>query len=423
MFTGLIEEVGDVVIVRAHERGTELQIAAPVIAKQVSRGESIAVNGCCLTLTSRSRDRLSFDLLEETTARTNLQALRQDSPVNLERALRADGRLGGHFVQGHVDCVTPIIAFDVKGVDFRLEVELPQDFAQYVTCKGSIAINGISLTIAEVLPRSFAVWIIPYTKLHTNLDRGAIGDLVNLEFDIRERRRENDRPGRSTEMMVRRSPRHRPQIVGVIAPMPILEHALRMRTPPDLFELRLDRLAGMADRGESLLPKLRAPPVITARHPREGGAGQLRLQQRRDLLARFFNHAEYIDVELRSARALRPLLRLAQNKNVRRIISFHLFQRDTECANFGDQSTRGEIAWRKYFQSRHAHRHTGGNRTFARVHDKQSFGSCTSRHGNRNTRGDFTCPVGPRRLSAYLRIGRFFQRHQRTTVFENNSAR
>ena len=144
---------------------------------------------------------------------------------------------------------------------------------------------------------------------HTNLDRGAIGDLVNLEFDILAKyRRENDRLGRSTEIMVRRSTRHRPQIVGVIASRADLEHALRMRTPPDLFELRLDRLAGMADRVESLLPKLRAPLVITARHPHEGGAGQLRLQQRRDLLARFLNHAEYIDVELRSARALRPLL-------------------------------------------------------------------------------------------------------------------
>ena len=110
--------------------------------------------------------------------------MRQNSPINLERALRADGRLGGHFVQGHVDCVAPVTAFDVQGVDFRLEVELPRLFARYVVCKGSIAINGISLTIAEVLPRSFAVWIIPYTKLHTNLDRATIGDLVNLEFDI-----------------------------------------------------------------------------------------------------------------------------------------------------------------------------------------------------------------------------------------------
>jgi riboflavin synthase len=183
MFTGLIEEVGTVAALRARDHGTELQVAAPRTAKRVSRGESIAVNGCCLTLKSRRSARLTFDLLEETIARTNLNGLRQNSPVNLERALRADGRLGGHFVQGHVDCVASIIAFDKKGADFRLEVELSREFAPYIASKGSIAVNGISLTVAEVLPRSFAVWIIPYTRHHTNLDRVTTGDLVNLEFD------------------------------------------------------------------------------------------------------------------------------------------------------------------------------------------------------------------------------------------------
>jgi riboflavin synthase len=98
--------------------------------------------------------------------------------------LAAEGRLGGHFVQGHIDCVSPIVAFDKKGADFRLEVELPVEFAQYVARKGSIALNGISLTVAEVLPKSFVVWIIPHTKRHTNLDRARAGDLVNVEFDI-----------------------------------------------------------------------------------------------------------------------------------------------------------------------------------------------------------------------------------------------
>ena len=184
MFTGLIEEVGTVRAVRACDHATELQIAAPGTAKHVSPGESIAVNGCCLTLTSCRSDCLSFDLLEETIARTNLNDLRRNNPVNLERALRADGRVGGHFVQGHVDCVFPIVTFDKKGTDFRLEVELPQKLAHYVASKGSIAINGISLTIAEVLPNSFVTWIIPYTKHHTNLEGAKTGDLVNLEFDI-----------------------------------------------------------------------------------------------------------------------------------------------------------------------------------------------------------------------------------------------
>ena len=184
MFTGLIEEVGRVVATRASDHGTKLEIAAPRTAREARTGESIAVNGCCLTLTSRRGDWLSFDLLEETIARTNLKKLRQNSRLNLERALRADGRLGGHFVQGHVDCVSRIIALDRKDADVRLEVKLPERFAHYVASKGSIALDGISLTVAEVLPKSFVVWIIPYTKHHTSLDRAKTGDLVNVEFDI-----------------------------------------------------------------------------------------------------------------------------------------------------------------------------------------------------------------------------------------------
>jgi riboflavin synthase len=184
MFTGLIQEVGKVVGADANDHGTRLQIAASRTAAEAKTGESIALNGCCLTLASRRGDRLSFDLLQETIDRTNLKNLRQNSRVNLERALRADGRLGGHFVQGHIDCVSLIIGFDRKGADFRLEVELPETFARYVASKGSIAVNGISLTVAEVLPKSFVAWIIPYTKGYTNLDRAKTGDLVNLEFDV-----------------------------------------------------------------------------------------------------------------------------------------------------------------------------------------------------------------------------------------------
>ena len=127
-------------------------------------------------------------------------------------------------------------------------------------------------------------------------------------------------------MMAGHSTKRRPRVVGVIASGADLERAVRMRRPPDLFELRLDRLAGMADEVENVSPKLRAPLIITARHPHEGGARKLRLRHRRDLLARFLNHAVYIDVELRSAPALRSLLKLAENKNVRRIISLHNFK-------------------------------------------------------------------------------------------------
>jgi riboflavin synthase len=184
MFTGLVEEVGTVLWIRATERGTQLQIAASRVAEEIRKGDSVAVNGCCLTLTARRGDQLTFDLLEETLDRTNLRTLRRDSPVNLERALAADGRVGGHFVQGHIDCAARVLAFEESGADHRLEIELPGDFAHYVTYKGSVAVNGISLTIAEVLPESFAMWIIPHTRRNTNLKGVAAGDSLNIEFDL-----------------------------------------------------------------------------------------------------------------------------------------------------------------------------------------------------------------------------------------------
>lgn len=184
MFTGLIEEVGSVLQVSATGRDTQLQIVAPRVAEKIQIGASIAVNGCCLTVAAHRGDQLSFDLLEETLDCTNLRTLRRESRVNLERALAADGRLGGHFVQGHVDCAARIVALEENGTDHRLEVELPAEFAHYVAYKGSIAVNGISLTIAEVSEASFAVWIIPHTRSHTNLDTARSDDLVNLEFDL-----------------------------------------------------------------------------------------------------------------------------------------------------------------------------------------------------------------------------------------------
>jgi 3-dehydroquinate dehydratase I len=127
-------------------------------------------------------------------------------------------------------------------------------------------------------------------------------------------------------MTAPRSTKRRPRIVGVIASRDDLEQALRMHRPPDLFEVRLDRLTGVVDRLENTLAKLHRPLIITARHPNEGGSGKLSLRQRRDLLTRFLDHADYLDVELRSARALRALLAIAEKKNVGRIISFHNFK-------------------------------------------------------------------------------------------------
>ncbi len=184
MFSGIIEEVGRVCWIRATERGTQLRIAAPKISEDISRGESVAVNGCCLTIAGRTEDQLTFDLLQETLDRTNLRQLRRDSPVNLERALLATARLGGHFVQGHVDCAARVLGFEQKDADYRLEIELPSEFARYIIQKGSIAVNGISLTVGEVSPQSFTVWLIPHTKHHTNLDKIEVGDWLNLEFDL-----------------------------------------------------------------------------------------------------------------------------------------------------------------------------------------------------------------------------------------------
>ncbi len=166
------------------DRGTQLQVAAPKLSAEIRTGDSVAVNGCCLTVSARRDEQLTFDLLQETLDRTNLKQLRRDSLVNLEHALVAGAPMGGHFVQGHIDCSCKVISFERAGADHRLEVDLPPDFAHYAAYKGSVAINGISLTIAELLTKSFAVFIIPHTKRHTNIDVLQAGDLVNIEFDI-----------------------------------------------------------------------------------------------------------------------------------------------------------------------------------------------------------------------------------------------
>jgi len=183
MFTGLVEETGTLEALRRTQEATRLVMRAGSLVAQCREGERIAVNGCCLTVAAAVDGRLEFDLLEETLRRTNLGGLEPGALVNLERALRADGRLGGHFVQGHVDCVAGVRGWEAVGLDYRLEVELPEEFAQYVVEKGSIAVDGISLTVGELREESFVVWIIPHTRERTNLGSGA-GGFVNLEFDM-----------------------------------------------------------------------------------------------------------------------------------------------------------------------------------------------------------------------------------------------
>jgi riboflavin synthase len=180
MFTGLVEATGQVVSLAPRGEGARLTLRVP-FATEVRAGESIAVNGCCLTATDLTADTIGFDLLNETLQRTNLCT---SSVVNLERALAANARLGGHFVQGHIDDTAEVIAFAQHGADWRLEIALAEKARGYVVAKGSIAIDGISLTVAEVGATSFACWIIPHTREVTNLRERRTGERVNLEYDL-----------------------------------------------------------------------------------------------------------------------------------------------------------------------------------------------------------------------------------------------
>jgi len=184
MFTGLVEEMGACQWLRRTSESTQLTVLAPQIEKRIRTGDSIAINGCCLTVTAHSKGQISFDLLDETLKCTNLKNLRPGAGVNLERALAADGRLGGHFVQGHVDTTALLRAATPRASDLRLDFEMPPDFARYIAHKGSVAINGVSLTVAEVGGDSFTIWIIPHTRKVTNLGQLAAGDEINLECDI-----------------------------------------------------------------------------------------------------------------------------------------------------------------------------------------------------------------------------------------------
>ncbi len=184
MFTGIVEATGKVEALNKNELGGfGLEIAAP-FSQELAPGASLAVNGCCLTVTEIVQSRLQFDVLGETLRRTNLGDLRPGDLVNLERPMAADGRFDGHLVQGHIDTTAAVLTLEEKGSDRRIEIELPSSFQQYVVFKGSVAIDGISLTIAELHPSSFVLWIIPHTWEITNLHRLAPGALVNLEFDL-----------------------------------------------------------------------------------------------------------------------------------------------------------------------------------------------------------------------------------------------
>jgi len=184
MFTGLIEDVGKVNRWQSHAGSGELTFETDIPLREISRGESIAVNGCCLTVVKKARGRLTVDVSPETLKRTNLGQVRPGDMVNLERSLRLSGRLGGHLVTGHVDAVGRVARIEQNGEFTFFRFGVPVTIGRLVVPKGSIAIDGISLTVNECGVRFVSVGIIRFTLQHTNLQSRGVGDRVNLESDI-----------------------------------------------------------------------------------------------------------------------------------------------------------------------------------------------------------------------------------------------
>ncbi len=183
MFTGLVESLGKVISLENHGEQAWLSLLIP-FAAELQLGDSVAVNGCCLTVAELNDSSVRFDVLAQTLRVTSMGKLTSGSVVNLERALRVGDRLGGHFVQGHVDAVGEILSLSASGQDHVLEVSLPSEIERLCVAKGSISIDGISLTIADLKKESAVFWITPHTFSHTNLCSAKVGDTMNLEADM-----------------------------------------------------------------------------------------------------------------------------------------------------------------------------------------------------------------------------------------------
>lgn len=184
MFTGIVECVGRVESIETRRDGARLVVAAPEIASEVKLGDSVAVNGCCLTVTAFGEGRLSFDAVRETLDKTSLGDLKPECRINLERALRADARLDGHVVQGHVDGCGRVRALDRQGSDVRFAIACGEEVTRYLVPKGSVTIDGVSLTVVGLCDSGFDVALIPHTLAHTNFEDREPGDRVNLEADV-----------------------------------------------------------------------------------------------------------------------------------------------------------------------------------------------------------------------------------------------
>ena len=184
MFTGIIETVGRVAAIDSQSEKTRLAIDAPAVTDGLPIGASVAVNGACLTVVAVTDGQIVFEAVRETLDRSSLGDLRTGSRVNLERAMRADGRLDGHIVQGHVDGTGRVRAIERQGDDVRFAVDCAPEFAALLVPKGSIAIDGVSLTLVQVDDARFDVALIPHTLVATNLADRKPGDRVNLEADV-----------------------------------------------------------------------------------------------------------------------------------------------------------------------------------------------------------------------------------------------
>ena len=184
MFTGIIEEIGKVVSFKKSAHGADLKISAKTVLEDVKLGESIAVNGVCETVVAFDNTTFEVNVSAETLRVSNLSDLKQGDFVNLERALKLSDRLSGHIVSGHVDLTTKFIKKEKLGEFYNMEFAVTPDFRKYIVKKGSITINGISLTIADIKPESFVVAVIPHTFENTNLKELKNNDIVNIETDI-----------------------------------------------------------------------------------------------------------------------------------------------------------------------------------------------------------------------------------------------
>jgi riboflavin synthase len=184
VFTGLVREVGVVASVVRADGGLRLELEAPATAAAAELGDSVSVAGCCLTAVAVADGRIAFELVPETVARTSLGRLDAGDRVNVEPALRAGEPLGGHFVQGHVDGVGTVRSSEPEGDGRRLWLDAPPGLLRYVAEKGSIAVDGTSLTVAGLDERGFAVALVPHTLAHTTLGALEPGDAVNLEADV-----------------------------------------------------------------------------------------------------------------------------------------------------------------------------------------------------------------------------------------------